>query len=691
MNPPPPLSSSFLLSEGLLEALLSPNDGVRLAAEAQLMEYSRTDRIQGFVTFLFQPFQQQQQHYLQFVAVLLRREILQLSPQEADGVLTPFLVPALWQLFQESSGRVQLALGFCLAECCAHAKDHGISRQILVFSFSHHVSPIPLTALLSLWTAMVERAPSNVVSLEDVHRLCEHCVRHNAASSSEWIVPFLEFLVLLATKLEDVSLVPRLGQQYLSPLLRKLRSLLSLQKQSMYRASASWAWTLQTAALEVPDLLQSNWMDVLDLCQYHFSDTGLRLGNFENYLPVASLVASIFQIPYVKRVTMGSTDSEALSLQPVLLIALHNCWRMLFPALYSFTALEPASLQDSTEDDDEDIAHIKETLMDLHRAWPPCAMTYLVPLIQEPLPNAHSELVSLHAWQSLVEAIPMALGASGFIHATQVTLAALHSTASPVQYQVVRLLGCLCECPVAETDEAAVAPFYPNILEALTLALHNKETAIVALACRAMVSYIRPPESSLKSRPILPYLADVIQALVAGPLQAVSDDTATASAYVVQIRAVETLGALAACLSEQSAEVLRPYYGLVMPGLLSFAAVLWQPNVHEYALLRAGASVEAATLWGQAAPDAFATDAERLLPGMVAALEQSSHRMEPILERLWAACARIASLLPNNVYAPYLGRVLPHLLRRVTDPADVEFKVRHCDVQRWCFEVLLSF
>jgi hypothetical protein len=665
-------AAPIVLSESLLEALLSPIATTRLAAEAQLSQCTRTERVHGFVTFLLQ--QSSQQHLQHFVAVLLRREILQLSRQEANDILTPFLMPALWQLFQASSGRLQMALGFCLAECCGHAKDHGISRQILESSLSSFASVSP-TALLSLWTAMVERAPSNFVTMNDVLRLYEHCVRLGSTSSCEWINSFLEFLVLMATRLDDESFVLRLGHQYLPALIQELRS--RFLQQTIADAS-SWAWTLQTAALEVPDLLKSSWMDVLDLCHQalHSNTTSsLALENLEYRLSLASLVASIFHIPHVKRVTILATESKAPSLQPVLMAALRTCWQMLLaecPVSTEEEALEPASMQGSTDDDNEDIAHAKEILVDLLRAWPHCAITFLVTLLQES--NTQSAIASLQAWQCLVEATPRALGASGFIHATQMALTAQNSPAPSVQYQAVRLLGFLCECPAAENDETAVAPWFPKILEALTCAVHSKETAIVALACRAMVSYIRPPESSSSSRPILRYLPDVIQALVTGPLQARPDDSAIASDYVVQIRAVETLGALAASLSEQSAEAMRPFYAHVMPGLLSYTFVLMQPRVHEYALSRAGASVEAATLWGPADPDAFAGDAERLLPGMVAALERSA--MEPIRERLWTACARIATVFPDTVYAPYLGRVLPHLLRRATDPDDVEFTVR---------------
>lgn len=163
---------------------------------------------------------------------------------------------------------------------------------------------------------------------------------------------------------------------------------------------------------------------------------------------------------------------------------------------------------------------------------------------------------------------------------------ALHLASSEnlrVQFQAVILLGALCG---ADTRSVDIRTQYgARILQILVKMVQHACTKIAAVACLTLVSYCRDGAVPDRGVLVVPYLKDLLMALVTGPL--VQDNVA------VKIRAI---GAVA-CLAETAGDAFCPFYGDVMPGLLG--CIQLPGTSYEMARLR-GASMEAATIVGQA-------------------------------------------------------------------------------------------
>jgi len=158
-------------------------------------------------------------------------------------------------------------------------------------------------------------------------------------------------------------------------------------------------------------------------------------------------------------------------------------------------------------------------------------------------------------------------------------------------------------------------------------------------------------------------LQEILQALVAGPLAGCD--------VGVKVRAV---GAVA-CLAQVAGPTFAKFYSNVMPGLLQLVN---QSNSSFASQQLAGSSLEAATIIGQSLGDdqshLFQQDAHQIMHQAIPILQQRQGSVIP-MDQLLAACARIASVL-GEAYIPYVDAVLPRLLERAADPADVEFSVR---------------
>jgi hypothetical protein len=262
-----------------------------------------------------------------------------------------------------------------------------------------------------------------------------------------------------------------------------------------------------------------------------------------------------------------------------------------------------------------------------------------------------------------------------------------NSSNARVQFQAIFLLGVLCESG-AHKDEIR-EQYGARLLQTLAQAAQSSCTKIAAMACFSMVSYCRGDPSDKTEmdgeRFVVPYLSNVLQALVAGPL---SLELSHAGAVVVKVRAV---GAVA-CLAQASGPDFVAYYADIMPGLLA-CAQLSSGGSYDVTRLK-GAAIEAATIVGQAIGedhrDVFVGDAEQIMRWAVPVLSHSSaaDAAGMPLDQLLSACARIASVMGED-YAPFLDAVLPHLLRRATDEADVSITVSEVSfVYRYLFALV---
>lgn len=385
---------------------------------------------------------------------------------------------------------------------------------------------------------------------------------------------------------------------------------------------------LNRAAEDTPSLLHSCVLPVLEFC--------MQTPNLQSLQVVATLV------PHVKHLAeISQLVGPALSV----------CWNYLTQVSMDEWDPDDVPLQpDAVHNSDDESNHAETLLFSLLKL--PHALPTVLPVVEQALLTGGTccwqhQWAALCVLQCCLEAIPVSFAP----HERTAAAAArtyCHDSHPRVQYQAVQLLGVLCE--------RTTTPVEVTVLEALVVVTASKRTVpkVLALACQAMVGYCRP--SSLDcERPVVPYLDSILNALVSGPL---SCHTA-----VVQVRAV---GALA-CFAERAGAEFGPWYAQVMPQLLAMAQ---QPGDTFEKRCLAGASLEAASIVGQAvdAPELFHNEAIQIMNWAVQVLQNPPIPMDQLL----SACARIASVL-RDAYVPYVDKVLPYLLARATDPADVEF------------------
>jgi len=293
------------------------------------------------------------------------------------------------------------------------------------------------------------------------------------------------------------------------------------------------------------------------------------------------------------------------------------------------------------------------------------ALSVVLPLAESLLHDARRARVGLAILECAVAATPVALTP----HLPVVLQAATTlSTAAPpnhpprTRYQALRLLGTLGQTHAAEVRASA-----PAILEALARALGDTTTTtkVSVVASLGLVSFCRGGGDDKDSDPeqisecLAPFVSDLLQALIQGPLALAGTD---GGSIAVRVRAI---GATACLAQASGGEAFTPYYSRILPGLLATAQL---PVVD-----LAGAAIEAATIIGQAVgKEIFQSDAHQLLQWILPALQQPSE--SPLLDSLLLACARIASVLEED-FAPFVDAVVPLLLRRVQAPPDVSIVV----------------
>jgi hypothetical protein len=345
---------------------------------------------------------------------------------------------------------------------------------------------------------------------------------------------------------------------------------------------------------------------------------------------------------------------------------------------------------DIGDDDDDQLRSFATDLVEqLVHALPHPTMEYVLQHVERNLVQAHQQALyiwqqrqgALAALQCCLEAAPARFAQ----HARVATEAAItysaHSMPPSVQYQAIQLLGALCENRRSGRDDNTMGSEWfedhaARILQSFAQATHSPSTKISALASSAIVAYCRPSsgEPIDAERYVVPYLADVLSALVAGPLSLQVEDTSSVDAKVSAIGAI-------ACLAEAAEEALVPFYSHVMPGLWSIVNRSGK-ETYDRSRLR-GAAIEAATIVGLSIGEdnvqLFSHDAERIMNLAVSVLDVSAESDAVAgvpLDQLLSGCARIAAVMKEK-YAPYLDSVFSFLLLRATDTSG-DFEVSEC-------------
>ena len=220
------------------------------------------------------------------------------------------------------------------------------------------------------------------------------------------------------------------------------------------------------------------------------------------------------------------------------------------------------------------------------------ALPVVLPMVEALLAN--NEWEQQRAALAILEQCLFAAPVTFVQHVPVAVETALHLASTSdnlrVQFQAVVLLGALCEADDEALDGNIRARYGARILEVFARMVQCRCSKIAAVACLSLVSYCRGGGAVDGATLVVPYLKDLLMALVTGPL---SWDVSESGAVAVKIRAI---GAVA-CFAQSAQEAFVPYYGDVMPGLLGCTQLPSQS--YDMSRLR-GAAMEAATIVGQA-------------------------------------------------------------------------------------------
>ena len=381
----------------------------------------------------------------------------------------------------------------------------------------------------------------------------------------------------------------------------------------------------------------------------------------------------------------------------------------------SWSADAPSLQSDSANSwEDDDAAMYAESLLESflrHLGGGTATLPVVLPLIEALMnaPEWRNHRAALSILERCLEAAPVTF-AQHVPVAVEAALNLASAAASNVrvQLQALQLLGALC-CHDAVEDDPAYspptkdnaapiqvrAPYGGRILQVASALVASPCPKVSAHACLVLVSFCRGGNGkdncgvSVPKEVLVPYLQDVLTALASGPLSLDVSDPAKVSggAVTVLVRAINAV----ACLADAAGADFAPYYGNIMPGLLGCSQFGLQidPNgavravggataglSHDFATLR-GSAIESATIVGDAVDNEslFVPDAEKIVGTTLPILKSVEAGNEAAasfipMDQLLAASARIASVMGER-YAQFMPAVLPHLLKRVREEAEV--------------------
>lgn len=652
-----------MITSELLETLLSPDLHRRSQAEEHFQSLAVLDRVQGLVNQLGNSSPSIQL----LTPVLLRRDILKLTDTNwLNGLISPLLT--------YFPGRPHV--GHCLAEVCATLSIIGTDtavdaalQKVLVF-----IEPaLKQGDLISvrLLAGLADRAPMAFARVATTS-LSSLMSETSTTSSASLIDAWTHVLVnsAIATTIKTPSLareLPNLDELEVDPaseaaqgLTPSLTTLLqgygTMQDEESIQSCMEH---LSQATIECPSLLGGN-AAVLNA----FLQTCMKLLENTKYsssvqLSALETLTSFLSVRSVKRklITRDIANYIAAKAIPV-------CAQLMANGVNEHVdewASEPATLVEDAIEDEDDSVFAGSLFESILQHLGGAALTVALPLVQQLLSSkdwkhARAGLAMLECGLvatpiSLVSMLPLMIQSGTSLS---------QSTNLRVQWQAIRLLGTLGETPGPSFRESHAKA----ILRTLAIAVQSPCSKISAMASLGIVSFCRGSgeQDDVEDAAIYIhlFLPELLNALVNGPLSSSAMDTGSITARV------RAMGAIA-CLAESLGEKFCPVYGQIMPGLLETAQL---PNVE-----LTGAAVEAATIVGRAVGlEVFRDDAIQLLSWVLPVLQSRMSTHVP-LEQLLSACARVASVLGEE-FAPFVDVVLPILLERANEQADISITVR---------------
>ncbi|KAL3921063.1 MAG: hypothetical protein SGILL_002944, partial [Bacillariaceae sp.] len=660
-----------MLSPEVLQALLSPDSGIRSQAEAVYNSINVKERIQALTNFLLTS--QNDAALGMLTAVLLRRDILKLT----DPALLNDLVDPLLQCFNNSAAASsnKLQIGHCLAQVCSSlsALDDAAAVPVMAKIVSA-INSSDITSL-RLFASLADQAPMAFckvavpslsglvgnVNLADPQALATvtQVVVNGAIATTVDSVS----LVKMAPNLDELvvdshSVAASLGESALLPLLGPISSC------SDEMAQLECLQALSQAAATCPSLLAGNLNALQGVCQMclglaHGCKTDMDKARVA--LAALEVLSSLLSVGDVRHRILTATMAEQMAQQAIPVCAQIMAQGIDDESVHEW-ASEPATLVEDGMEDENDEALFAESLMEsfLQNLAAP-ALTVTMPLVQQLLQNSN-DWRNARAGLAILEAGLVAAPISIATHVPEIIKAAISmaeqssSTNPRVQYQAIRLLGALCE-----THSSVRSMYGQIILAQMATAMGSQVSKVSAIGSLGVVAYCRggSNEEELDETAFLvPYLSDLIQAL----MQPLSDRGVDTGSVTVRVRAMNAV----ACLAQSSKEAFAPFYSHIMPGLLASTQVP-QSEI-------AAAALQSLTIVGQAVgKDLFQQDATKLLSSMVPLLPTSTGNVPQspfATEELLTACARIAAVMEED-FAPYIEAMLPALYAQAKAPADI--------------------
>mmetsp|Transcript_26074 Transcript_26074/g.53613 ORF Transcript_26074/g.53613 Transcript_26074/m.53613 type:complete len:1200 (-) Transcript_26074:141-3740(-) len=700
-----------MLSIELLQALLSPEAGIRDQAETIFRSIAVPERVQALTNVLLKTDSSYNDISL-LTAVLLRRDLIKLT----DSAMLNELVAPLLQCYTQTSIatlNTKVAIGHSLAEVCSSLSvisdssalqsnvDPVVSKILsTVVDLQRGIiagSEQELLSSLKLIAALADRAPMSFarVGLPYLPVITSSCVQNNAVNSNV-CTKLVEVIVngAVATDVDEASPIIRaaaavknpdeivideasaaaqIGSHCLLPVLSKICG-----ENSSNPISLELLQSLSHAAVTVPSLFCGGGPSlevlqaVVQMC--------LGLSTSENHaLALASLqvLASLISVGDVRHRVISPNMAQTVAEKVIPACAQLMAQVCTDDDDFKDWISEPASLVEDSVDDDEgsDDAAFAETLMEsfLQNLAGP-ALTVALPLVRQHLDstavadikNWRHTRAALAILESGLVAAPVALAPHvPEILSSAAALAGAEQQNPRVQYQAIRLLGAICEThPSVRRDHGRM------ILEPTAAALASPVSKLSSMASQVISSYCRSgeddddlSEEENKKHCLVPFLPDLLKALIQGPL---SLNEASTGSVTVRVRAMNAT----ACLAEASEEAFCPFYADVMPGLL-MCAQLPQVDV-------ATAALQSLAIVGQSVgKEMFLSDATQVLSWIIPVLsnnntngENQSHFAN---EELLATCGRIASVLEGD-FAPYADAILPSIYHIAQAPADISIE-----------------
>ena len=301
------------------------------------------------------------------------------------------------------------------------------------------------------------------------------------------------------------------------------------------------------------------------------------------------------------------------------------------------------------------------------------------------------EICLIAAPYSFASHVPVAVEAA-------LSFAAWDCSCVRVQFQAVQLLTALCRADEIGEDGSGAGgdasssgrpklgvrkQHAERILATLAQLMNSDCTKVLGHACLAIVAYCRGGNGKENSgfcvdkSLLIPFSLDVLTRIGNGPLSL--DIAGNVDVYIRAFAAV-------ACWADVTQEHFEIFYSTIMPGFIECTGYGLErdatgnftgrgSSADEFVALRGGA-IEVSTIVGQAVGECdglFHSDAMKLMQLILPLLESQESNKSVVLipqDQLLAASARIACVMKAS-YAPFVPRVLPYMLRKAKEKADV--------------------